>query len=80
MTPEQIDSYRQDLKEFLSKPIWDWVRSNYILKQNKKLEYLLTNSLIKDNLSQINITAGEIKGFKEGFELIEKLSEEVKKE
>jgi hypothetical protein len=71
--PEQIEQYRQELKEFLSKPLWSWVKSQYLLKQNKKLEYLLSHSL-KDNLSEINIIAGEIKGFKEAMELIDNLT------
>ena len=73
MTPEQIEQYRQELKAFLSTPLWDWVRSQYLMRQNKKLEYLLSHSL-KDNLSQVNIIAGEIKGFKEGLDMIENLT------
>ena len=71
--PEQIEAYRQELKSVLETPMWEWVKSQYLMKQNRKLEYLLSNAL-KDELPQINITAGEIKGFKEAMEMIENLT------
>jgi hypothetical protein len=77
ITKEQIEEYKQSLRDFLVLPAFAFVRSTYISKQQSMLENLVRISLQND-LSKINILAGEIKGFKEGFELIESIGKEVK--
>lgn len=77
ITPEQVEAYKQSLRDFILSPCFGFLRSNYISKQQSMLENLVRVSL-QESLPKINILAGEIKGFKEGFELIENMAREVK--
>lgn len=77
ITTEQVEAYKQSLRDFILSPCFGFLRSNYISKQQSMLENLVRVSL-QESLSKINILAGEIKGFKEGFELIENMAREVK--
>ena len=77
ITKEQIEVHKQELRAFLLSPCFGFLRSLYIQKQQSLLENLVRVSLQED-LTKVNILAGEIKGFKEGFELMENMAKEVK--
>ena len=77
ITKEQVEAYKQELRSFLLLPCFCFLRNSYIQKQQSMLENLVRVSLQED-LTKVNILAGEIKGFKEGFELIENMVKEVK--
>lgn len=65
----------QEMKEFMAKPCYDWIRNEYNKRIIKKLQMLHENILTKED-KLIHVLAGELSGFKNGFELIEKLIEE----
>jgi len=75
ITKEQVEAHKQELRSFLLSPCFGFLRNNYIQKQQSMLENLVRVSL-QESLPKINILAGEIKGFKEGFELIENITRE----
>jgi hypothetical protein len=77
ITKEQIETHKQELRAFLVSPCFGFLRNSYIQKQQSMLENLVRVSL-QESLPKINMLAGEIKGFKEGFELIENITKEEK--
>ena len=77
ITKENIEEYKQTIRDFTLLPCFGFLRNLYIQKQQSMLENLVRVSL-QESLPKVNMLAGEIKGFKEGFELIENIIKEVK--
>jgi len=79
MDKNVVETYVQEIKDFLSKPCANWIRSEYNKRIMKKLEELHTLS-IKESENLCRLKAGEISGFKQGFELLETLIKESERE
>ena len=76
ISQEQIEEYKQTIRSFTLSPCFCFLRNLYLSKQHSKMERLIILSQQED-LTKINILGGEMKGFKEGFELMENITKEV---
>lgn len=78
MDKETREQFVQEIKEFMSKPVYDWVRNEYNKRMIKRLEDLHKSTSIDTEL-HIRYLGGEISGYKNGFDILEKLVEEAER-
>lgn len=72
MDKDSKEQFILELKEFMTKPCYDYLRNEYNRRMLKKLEEL-HKATLTDSDYITRIKAGEISGFKNGFDLMETL-------
>ena len=72
------EQFVQELKDFLTKPCYDFARREYNRRMLKKMEELHKSSLV-DTENICRVKGGEISGFKNGFELFDTLINEFER-
>jgi len=78
MDKDTHEQYIQELKDFKTKPCYEFVLREYNRRILKKLEELHKSNLTDDE-RVCRVKAGEISGFKNGFELIDTLIHEYER-
>ena len=78
MDNETQEQFIQELKDFIDKPCYSYVRNEYNRRIIKKLEEL-HKAALNDPESLYRVKAGDISGYKSGFELIETLITEFER-
>lgn len=78
MDNETHEQFIQELKDFITKPCYSWLRNEYNRRMMKKLEELHKASLVEEEI-KVRVRGGDISGFKSGFELIETLINEYER-